>query len=49
MERDRRLAEAKRKLEERELLILERLKLEEREEHLQRRRRREEKGKVAVR
>uniref|UniRef100_A0AAQ4QK84 Coiled-coil domain containing 15 n=1 Tax=Gasterosteus aculeatus aculeatus TaxID=481459 RepID=A0AAQ4QK84_GASAC len=50
LERDRRLAEAKRKLEERELLILERLKLEEeREEHLQRRRRREEKGKVAVR
>ncbi|XP_049897417.1 coiled-coil domain-containing protein 15 isoform X2 [Epinephelus moara] len=51
LERVRQLAEARQKLEERELLILERLKLEEEERavELQRRRRREEKGKVAVR
>ncbi|XP_042355396.1 coiled-coil domain-containing protein 15 [Plectropomus leopardus] len=50
LERARQLAEVKQKLEERELLILERLKLEEeeRDEELLRRRR-QEKGKVATR
>lgn len=50
MERVRQLAEARQKLEERELLILERLKLEEEERAVElQRRKREEKGKVAAR
>uniref|UniRef100_A0A3B5B8G9 Coiled-coil domain containing 15 n=1 Tax=Stegastes partitus TaxID=144197 RepID=A0A3B5B8G9_9TELE len=50
LERDRQLAEARQKLEERELLILERLKLEEEERAVElQRRKREDKGKVAAR
>lgn len=50
LERVRQLAEARQKLEERELLILERLKLEEEERAVElQRRKREEKGKVATR
>uniref|UniRef100_A0A3Q1FKX5 Coiled-coil domain containing 15 n=1 Tax=Acanthochromis polyacanthus TaxID=80966 RepID=A0A3Q1FKX5_9TELE len=50
LERDRQLAEARQKLEERELLILERLKLEEEERAVElQRRRKQEKGKVAAR
>lgn len=50
MERVRELAEARQKLEERELLILERLKLEEEERAAElQRRKKEDKGKVAAR
>ncbi|XP_071316579.1 coiled-coil domain-containing protein 15 [Trachinotus anak] len=50
LERVRQLAEARQKLEERELLILERLKLEEEERAVElQRRKKEEKGKVAAR
>ncbi|XP_047463118.1 capping protein inhibiting regulator of actin dynamics isoform X2 [Mugil cephalus] len=50
LERVRQLAEARQRMEERELLVLERLKLEEEERAVElQRRRREERGKVAAR
>lgn len=50
LEKVRQLAEAQQKLEERELLILERLKLEEEDRATElQRRKKQEKGKVAAR